>query len=197
MGGIELRTRLLARATLKYPAWLWWGLRLALEAAIGVAGAALVTLPATGPLSSLPDWLTVGLGGGLAGPAVARMTIATVGKGSDAIPIGVASLYEPVRDAIEEQIEVIGADAQSAWINDFVLPRIRKKELTPESVGHQLRDYVRGLSAKRVTDKAAEIAWIDSTVADPTVDSDDKIEALIRRAIGELRAYRTVDRLLE
>lgn len=191
---IELNSRLRSRPTWRGGAWFWWILRLLLEGAIGALAAGAVQVATGGALGGLPDWLAAGVGGGLAGPGFVRMPIVTIGKGEDQRSIGPATLYEPIRSYIEDQLDDIGANEQQKWIHREVIPRLAKAGTTPDQVANRLKTYVRGLTRLKETDILAEIKYIEDVIADSKSGPAEKIEALLLRAL-KLRAYRTIEDL--
>lgn len=189
LAAVELRSRLRSAPTAKGGAPLWWSVRLGLE--VGLSAIALGV--ARGTITQ--PWAKGLLGAalaGAAGPAVARLQVMTIGKGSHSRPFGLASIYEPLRDFFEDQIDEIGAEQESQLINDVVLPHIKQVGKTPDELGDRLRVFISALSDRRLgaAAKKRELDFIDATLADK-VDDDRKIKVLVLRA-RQIGAYRTI-----
>jgi hypothetical protein len=188
LAAIELQSRLRSPPT--WHAWAWWVGRLVLE---GLAGAAaywvLQKTTDSDWVESFWGWI---LAGGAA-PVVLRFRWITFGSGDNARPIGLASVYEPIRDMLERQIDDIGATDQAEWIQRRVLPRIQ--QMSPQDVAGWLRDYVFGLGRLNLSERAQETEFISNTLTETNSSEDDKRLAFIHRAI-DLGAWRLVRRLV-
>lgn len=194
---IEVRSRLASRPTWRGGASAWWVGRLGLEALIGALAAAAVELATDVQWpEDLPSWIPSGLAGGLGGPAFVRLTVATLGKGEEEKPVGLATFYEPVRNFFETALDDIGASEQTKWLHDRCLPALRQRNVPPDSVGDRLKTYVKALTRLSAAEKATELKFIEDTLNDTTATDDDKIEALLLRALA-LRAFRMIDSLVD
>jgi hypothetical protein len=180
-----------SRLTLGAGALKWWVARLTLEGGVGAAAFAAVDgAIAAAWAGEVGGWV---IAGG-AGPAVARMRVVTIGKGEDARPLGIATVYEPLRDYIENEIDDIGATQESVWLYQTVLPTLKAKGTSPQNVADRLSTYVLSRSRLTEAEKTAERDFIAQTLADSS-PPDDKVSALILRA-RRLRAYKLIRSLL-
>jgi hypothetical protein len=193
LAGLELRTRLRTRFTLTGAAWAWWLARLGLEFGIGALAYGLVDVAADGPWSEgVYTWIAAGA----AGPAAVRLRVVELGRGESAQPFGLASVYDPVRGFLEEQLDDIGAEQQSRWIHHDVLPRLRDAVDGPAHVANRLREYIGGLRRLTDAERLAERQHIDQVVSDAGTTPDEKLELLVLRAC-QIRAFRTVKGLID
>lgn len=193
---IELQSRLRSLQPRALAVWSLRAGRLGLEAAAAI-GAAIVARGAvpSEEAAGLPGWLVVGLAGGVGGPAFLRLTLITFGKDAQATPIGLSSVYEPIRNFFERQLDEIGADAQTAWMQQKVLPTLKQNGIVPSVVARQLGTYVQSLSRLADAEKLDNLTWIKNTANDSLTTDDQKIETLLFRALA-LGARRSIERLL-
>lgn len=186
IAAVELHSRLRTRIT-RYAAG-WWLARVGLEAVAAIV-AFVVLAPA------LPrDVVTSALGGlavGIAVPAVLRMRFATIRiSPSREWPIGVATLYEPLRNTLERQIDDIGAVHQATWVDVTVLPILASKT-TPAAVVARAKLYVDGRTLLTADERAMAAAEFDNALSAP-VDNADRMRAIVHILL-ELRAQRFLD----
>lgn len=193
---IELQSRLKSIQPRAAQVWLLKAARVGLEgvAAIGAAFVARATVPSAEG-QAFPAWLVVGVSGGIGGPAFLRLTLLTFGKDAAATPIGLSSFFEPVRNYFERQLDEIGADFQSAWMSQTVLPSLAASGVTPTALGDRLRTYVKSLSRLTPAEQLEILKWIADTVADPQQTAQAKNEALVFKALS-LGARRNIERLI-
>ncbi len=146
--------------------------------------------------SAWSDGIYTWIVAGAAGPAAVRLRVVELGRGESAQPFGLASVYDPVRSFLEDQLDDIGAERQSRWVHQDVVPRLQAAVVEPAHVGKRLKEYIRGL--RRFTDaqKVGERQFIDGVVSDATTTTGEKIETLVLIAC-RLRAFRTVKGLVD
>jgi hypothetical protein len=193
---IELQSRLTSLQPRALNVWGFWTARIGMEVLVA-AGAAIVARGAvpSDAAAAFPPWLVVGIAGGLGGPAFVRLTLLTFGKDASATPIGLASFYEPVRNYFERQLDEIGADAQTAWMRQTVIPGLKAQGITPDMLADQLRTYVKSLSRLSSTEQLDIITWIKGTAADTGLTNEQKMETLLFKGLN-LGARRNIERLL-
>jgi hypothetical protein len=189
---VELRSRLRSRPTMKQRAWMWWVARIALEVLTSVFALKAIRYTAS-PRWSHGFWSWVIAGA--AGPAFARMRVVSLGRDRER-PVGVAALYEPARNYVEDHIDDIGADEQARWVREEVLPALVAHGATPTDVGNRLSDRVRALTHLPDTERLRQLDYIDEVLADTGTPDNARIETLIVYGC-EMGAHRTIASLVE
>lgn len=190
LAAVELSSRLHSRFTLARWAWAWWAARLAFEALIGIISVSIIQRTAVTFGNSFVGWLAAGA----AGPAVVRLRLLTLGRDEEARPVGLATVYEPIRDFIERQVDDIGADEQARWLREEIVPRLHHEGRDAAFVAVRLRTYVLGLARLTPVERLAETTSIEGILSDPGASDDEKVEILLERAVT-LRAFRTISNL--
>lgn len=159
----------------------WWLARLSLEGAIGLLGVLGVSLATDSTFGSLPEWLALGIAGGVAGPTAVRLAFANIGRGEDKKDVGLALFYDPVRGFIEDQIDDLGAANQSKWITEKTRELLAAGK-TPPDVGTSLATYVDSLARLSDGERLAEKTWIKAVLDEAAYDNQAKVRALLTRA---------------
>jgi hypothetical protein len=177
---IELSSRLRSMPSMSVAPW-WWAARLSLEGAIGVLGVLGVSLATDSTFGSLPQWLALGIAGGLAGPTAVRLAFANIGRGEDKKDLGLALFYDPVRGFIEDQIDDLGAANQTQWITEKTNDLLAANK-TPQDVGISLATYLDSLSRLSDSERLAEKKWIKEVLDEGAYTDQDKVRALLTRA---------------
>ncbi len=184
---LEQYNRLHSRFTLRRWLWAWWAGRLVLEASFAAIAvtALLLTLEPKG-MKALLLWLGAGVGA----PSVVRARFIDIGRGEGLHPAGPAIVYERMRSFIERHIDDLGAAEQARWLKEVVLPRLAQQNVTPDHLAQRMRDYIRGQRLSG-TERATEFGFITKQLKS---DQPPRIkrEALARRAVFHLRAYRLI-----
>lgn len=177
---IELMTRLRYRPRRR--GWGWWAARLGLEGVVAIGGVLLIGYLTKDNKPS--DWVKTGFGlgfaGGIAGPALIRSRVFTVGKGDTAKEFGLALLYDPVRDFIERQLDDQGSTEQTQWINTQVMPSLA--QTNPAMLANWYLPYVNGLSFMNDQQKNEERQFVADVLQDST-SNGQKLEALVNRLV--------------
>ena len=191
---IELITRLKFRPRRR--GWYWWIGRIGVDVAVaGVAVVVAIGLAATNNdfawAKGLGGWVLVGV----AGPAILRSRIVTIGKGDGATEIGPATIYEPIRNFFESELDDAGAVEQTQWLNTKVLPHIRAKGITPATIRDWLSNYIDNLNRLDEVKKISERAAVAAIMADAQANDEQKSKALINKAVS-LGGRRLVESLL-
>jgi len=192
LAAVEQYNRLGARPTWRNRAWAWWGARLLLEAAIGVAALALLRSSGIPASEELWGWLAAGA----SGPAIVRLRVLEVGKGAQERPIGPATLYEPLRGLIEDQIDRRSAEEQALWISRELLPTLERHQPDPADLADLVIDYLRGRRGLDTAQREKEVQYVEG-IRDGTQSAQVKRESIARHAAAELGAFRLLDRFKE
>lgn len=132
---------------------------------------------------------------GASGSAVLRLRVLDFGRGEDSRPVGVATVYEPVRSLIEQQIDARSAECQTEWINYKLLPVLERAQIDPHRLADFLIDYLKGLPRLDPDRLKRETAYIVQTRDGPQSDRI-KREAIARHAIS-VGAFRLLQRFRE
>lgn len=192
VAAVEQYNRLGARPTLRNQAWVWWGARIFLEMAIGVAAVALLQSTGIPGSNELWGWLTAGA----SGPAIVRLRVLDIGKGAGERPLGPATVYEPLRGLIEDQIDRRSAEEQALWISRELLPALERKQPDPADLADLVIDYIRGRRGLETDEREREIHYIEE-IRDGSQPPHVKREAIARHAAATLGAFRLLNRFKE
>lgn len=189
LAAIEQFNRLSSRFTLEGEVGAWWLARLVVEFGVGAAAIGLFRLTDAAFADELLGWIVAGS----AGPAIVRFRFIDFGVGQDSRPVGLATLYEPLRAFIEGQLDDASANKQSEWVNEMLLPTLEAKNVKAHDLGQQLNDYYAGLERLSTTDRIGEQQFVSDTLSGEGSEAV-KRETLVRRAI-EVDSYRVLRRL--
>jgi hypothetical protein len=186
VAGVELRSRLPSRPTLRGGAWIWWIGRLGVDALIGIAAVTVIGV------HGRPAWVT-GVIAGVGGASFVRWSVTIPGEGGEPKDIGILKAYEPIRTFFESSIADIGAVEQQKWISEKILPRLTGAGFDVADLADRLTWYVEATAGIRSPsfDRQATLKFIDSTLHD-SVSDETKARVLILHAVNELRAYRII-----
>lgn len=185
MGFVEVASALRSRPPIALRALLWWVPRLAIDFVLGVAGLFVI-------LQSTNEAWVHGVGGAvvgaLLGPVVARSRLFTFGRDEDAKPVGIAIVYDMLRDYFEGNIDEIGASRDAKWLQDEVIPEIMAGREPARSFGRLLATFVRGRRMLDDQRRRAEEAAVDAALEDRETSDREKVEQLVQQA-QELQAF--------
>jgi hypothetical protein len=185
IGGVEQANRLRSPPTLRNRAVYWWAWRLLLEFGIGVVAIAIIRASDKDLGEHVLTWVAAGA----AGPAAARLRVADLEKR----PIGLATVYEPVRAFIEEHLDRRSAEQLTSWLNARILPRLLRASPQPTSLAEYVVDYVNGLGTMSAATRRTEIDWLRGVPLDGSLNANAQLETLARHIAIELRAYRVLE----
>jgi hypothetical protein len=110
----------------------------------------------------------------LVGPAMLRAQLSLIGSG-DERSFGPATAFRRIQKVIDDNIDDIGAVAQSRWINIKVLPSIEKMGL--DDFRDQIAYYLNSLDRFSDDEKQRELEFLEGTISD--TNSTDKIKRRI------------------
>jgi hypothetical protein len=191
VAGVEQYKRLGARPTLENDAWIWWGVRLLLEAGLGLIAVGLFRATHAEASDHFLGWVAAGA----AAPAIVRLRFLDYGKGAEARPIGIATAYEPVRDLVEDQLHKRSSERQMVWINAELLPALERDNVDPATLASYAIDYLKGLTHLDPIERQKEIDYIKQ-IRDSDQEPRIKRETLARHTVHELGAFRVLDQFM-
>jgi len=190
VGGIEQYRRLVARFTLENKAGLWWLLRIVLEVGVGLLAVGIIRAAHIAGWNHAWGWIAAGA----AGPAVVRLRVLELGK--DGPPVGPATLYEPLRRLLEDQIDGRSAECQTTWLNYEILPALSRAGPTPTQLATYAIDYLNSLPRMDQSIRALEIAWFEGIRDSGSVSDRVKLETMARHLVIDLKAHRLLQRFV-
>jgi hypothetical protein len=189
LGGVEQYNSLRTRLTRAEHALLLWGARVLLEAGIGAAGWAIISHAEPAWKHDVLAWIAAGA----TGPALARARVIDFGEKERATPIGLAMVYEPLRDLISKALKDIGSNAEIDWLYEEVIPGLNRATVPPRLIGDRTKHWIKTCGRFDEPEIVAESNFIEDTLDE--AQSDDLRRELIVLRAANLGAYRLVRRL--
>lgn len=168
----------------------WWGLRILLDAALGVLLAIGLRHLPDNTFSAEP--VVMGIVAGLAAPrVVARYSL----------PVGVRNVnvinvaYQRAAKEIDDNIDQLSAEAQREYCDGAVKPAALNGQLGLDAVATAFRDHIRGRRGFSPVDQAEKFEFIRLIVDDDGASDVEKVAVLILKA-WEIGAYASMKSLL-
>jgi hypothetical protein len=127
----------------------------------------------------------------LIGPTLLRAQLSLIGSG-DERSVGPATAFRRIQKIIDDNIDDIGAVAQSKWINKKVLPSIDKVGI--DDLYNQVADYVNSLDRFSDQEKSDELEFFQRTISDTSITDRVKRRVMVTRLLDR-RCVRFVRQL--
>lgn len=176
LGFIELNA--VKRKRLAPGACLWISARLATDGFSSASAYAILLLVFKGLEWFSPIWAIVVAA--LMGPTLLRAQLSLIGSG-DERSVGPAVAFRHLQKIIDDNIDDIGAVAQSKWINTKALPSVEK--IAIGDLRNQIADYLNSLDRFSVKEKRGELQFLNGIVSDITITDNAKRRIIVTRLL--------------
>jgi hypothetical protein len=129
----------------------------------------------------------------LIGPTLLRAQLSLIGSG-DERSVGPAVVFRRFQKIIDENIDDIGAVAQSKWINAKVLPAL--EQVAIDDFHDQIVDYLNSLDRLNAKDRHEEFSLLSEIVSDTTITDKLKRRIIVTRLLDR-RCQRFVRQMVK
>jgi hypothetical protein len=110
--------------------------------------------------------------------------------------VGIAPIFSRARTFVARHLQNIEAVDTAAHVNDHVVPTITRSPLTIQEVGQRLETFIHVSANLSDSKESDELAFVRDTVQDVADDEEQRVAALVNKAL-ELGGDALIDDLVK